>query len=46
MLVNAKIRRYVSFGRYNDNQFAALFEAAGIEFDLEKRPTSRISYLA
>jgi dCMP deaminase len=45
MLVNAKIRRYVSFGRYNDNQFAALFEEAGIEFDLEKRPSSRISYL-
>ena len=45
MLVNAKIRRYVSFGRYCDNQFAALFREAGIEFDIEKRPPSRISYL-
>jgi dCMP deaminase len=45
MLVNAKIRRYVSFGRYSDNQFAALFKEAGIEFDIEKRPSSRISYL-
>ena len=45
MLVNAKIRRYVSFGRYNDNQFAPLFKEAGIEFDMEKRPSSRISYL-
>ena len=45
MLVNAKIRRYVSFGRYSDNQFAALFKEAGIEFDIDKRPSSRISYL-
>ncbi|MDD5590723.1 MAG: cytidine/deoxycytidylate deaminase family protein [Dehalococcoidales bacterium] len=45
MLVNAKIRRYISFGRYNDTQFAALFEEAGIGFELEKRPSSRISYL-
>ena len=45
MLVNAKIRRYVSFGRYCDNQFTALFREAGIEFDIEKRPPSRISYL-
>ena len=45
MLVNAKIRRYVSFGRYSDNQFAALFKEAGIEFGIEKRPSSRISYL-
>ena len=45
MLVNAKIRRYVSFGRYCDNQFVALFREAGIEFDIAKRPPSRISYL-
>ena len=45
MLVNAKIRRYVSFGKYSDNQFDALFKEAGIEFDIEKRPSSRISYL-
>ena len=45
MLVNAKIRHYISFGRYSDNQFAALFKEAGIEFDIEKRPSSRISYL-
>jgi len=45
MLVNAKIRRYVSFGRYSDNQFDPLFKEAGIEFDMEKRPSFRISYL-
>ena len=45
MLVNAKIARYVSFGEYNDRQFVALFEEAGIEVDIKKRPPARISYL-
>ncbi len=45
MLVNAKIKRYVSFGKYNDNAFIDLFREAGIEVDLKKRPSSRISYL-
>ncbi len=45
MLVNAKIERYVSFGRYDDNSFKDLFREAGIELDIKKRPSSRISYL-
>ncbi len=45
MLVNAKIKRYVSFGKYNDNVFINLFKEAGIELDIKKRPLSRISYL-
>jgi len=45
MLVNAKIRRYVSFGRYDDNSFKDLFREAGIELDIKKRPPSQISYL-
>ena len=45
MLVNAKIRRYVSFGRYDDNTFIDLFQEADIEVDIKKRPPSRISYL-
>jgi len=45
MLVNAKIRRYVSFGKYDDNSFIDLFREAGIEVDIKKRPLSRISYL-
>jgi len=45
MLVNAKIARYVSFGRYDDNTFIDLFREAGIELDIKKRPSSRISYL-
>jgi len=45
MLVNAKIGRYVSFGKYNDSAFINLFKEAGIELDIKKRPSSRISYL-
>ncbi len=45
MLVNAKIKRYVSFGRYNDDAFINLFKEASIELDIKKRPSSRISYL-
>jgi len=45
MLVNAKIKRYVSFGRYDDNAFIDLFREAGIEVDMKKKPSSRISYL-
>ncbi len=45
MLVNTKIKRFVSFGKYNDNEFIDLFADAGIEIDIKKRPSSRISYL-
>ena len=45
MLVNAKIARYVSFGRYDDNTFIDLFQEAGIELNIKKRPSSRIGYL-
>jgi len=46
MLVNAKIKRYVSYGKYDDNSFIDLFQEAGIEFEIKKRPSSRINYLA
>jgi len=46
MLVNARIKRYVSYGKYDDNSFIDLFQEAGIEFEIKKRPSSRISYLA
>ena len=45
MLVNARIKRYVSFGRYDDNAFIDLFKEAGIELDINERPSSHISYL-
>ncbi|MFH1032293.1 MAG: dCMP deaminase family protein [Chloroflexota bacterium] len=45
MLVNAKIKRFVSFGKYNDDTFNNLFREAGIELEVKKRPPSRITYL-
>ncbi len=45
MLVNAKISRFVSFGRYNDAAFAELFKQAGIVIDIKPRPAARIDYL-
>ncbi len=45
MLTNAKIKRLVSFGSYNDDAFMNLFQEAGIEVDIKKRPSSRITYL-
>ena len=45
MLVNAKIARFVSFGKYNDDSFQELFGEAGINFDIKERPPSQIGYL-
>ena len=45
MLVNAKIKRFVTFGKYADNSFTDLFNEAGIEFEVRKRPPARINRL-
>jgi len=45
MLANAKIKRFVSFGKYNDDVFIDLFREAGIEVDMKQRPPSWITYL-
>lgn len=51
MLVNARIKRFVTYGEYNDDSYAdlfkdeKLFQDAGIEVEIKKRPSSRISYL-
>jgi dCMP deaminase len=45
MLVNAKIERFVSFGKYNDDTFIELFREAGIKVDIKDRPSSKISFL-
>ncbi|HUT68962.1 MAG TPA: dCMP deaminase family protein [Dehalococcoidales bacterium] len=45
MLVNAKIARFVSFGKYNDDTFVGLFKEAGVEVDMKDRPPSEITYL-
>jgi dCMP deaminase len=45
MLVNARIKRFVSFGRYNDIEFEKMFAEAGIKIDIKQRPSLQISYL-
>ena len=45
MLVNAQIERFVSFGRYSDDEFLTLFKEAGIQYDLQERPTDKITFL-
>jgi dCMP deaminase len=45
MLVNARIKRFVSYRKYNDDEFVSLFREAGIQFEIKKRPSSEINYL-
>jgi len=45
MLVNARIKRFVSFGKYDDETFIELFRGAGIEVTLKERPSGTINYL-
>ncbi len=45
MLVNAKIKRFISFDKYSDDTFIDLFREAGIEVDIKKKPSSQIEYL-
>ena len=45
MLVNARIKCYVSYGTYSDDTFIALFKDAGIEYRSAARPSDRITFL-
>ena len=45
MLVNARIKRFVTFGEYSDDAFEELFREAGVAVDMRQRPTDRISFL-
>ena len=45
MLVNSKIKRFVTFGKYADDSFLELFKEAGVEFEVRKKPSSQITYL-
>ena len=45
MLINARIKRFVTFGSYADDSFRDLFTEAGIEFRLHKKPPARITQL-
>jgi len=46
MLANARITRLVSFRKYTDDAFVALFRDLGIEIDIREKPSSEISHLA
>ena len=46
MLVNAKIKRLVTFGQYNDTAFVELFKEAGIQLDMLAKPPMEITHLA
>jgi dCMP deaminase len=45
MLVNARIKRFVTFGRYADDAFLELFSEAGVKFEVRGRPPPQITYL-
>jgi len=45
MLVNARIKRFVTFGSYSDDSFVDMFREAGIEFRLHKKPPTEITHL-
>ena len=45
MLVNSRIARFVSFGKYNDDTFVELFKEAGIKVEIKDRPSAQITFL-
>lgn len=45
MLVNARISRFVSFGKYADSSFEELFKEAGIVTDILQKPSTEITHL-
>ncbi len=45
MLVNARIARFVTFGKYSDDRFIEIFKEAGIQVDIQKRPPAEITFL-
>jgi dCMP deaminase len=45
MLVNARISRFVTFGKYNDDRFIEIFREAGIKVDIKERPSAKITFL-
>jgi len=45
MLVNARIARFVSFGKYSDDSFIEMFKEAGIKFETKDRPSTQITCL-
>ena len=45
MLVNARVKRFVSFREYADKSFMEMFNEAGIEYAIKPRPSYQINFL-
>ena len=45
MLVNTRIKRFVTFGNYRDDAFKELVREAGIEVEMRERPSPEITFL-
>ncbi|MDD5145881.1 MAG: cytidine/deoxycytidylate deaminase family protein [Candidatus Pacebacteria bacterium] len=45
MLVNSRIERFVSFGKYADDSFVEIFKEAGIKVENVNKPSFEISFL-
>ncbi|MBM4454645.1 MAG: cytidine deaminase [Chloroflexi bacterium] len=45
MLANARIKRFVTYGKYADDAFLDLFKKAGIKFENRRRPPERITFV-
>ena len=45
MLVNARIARFVSFGKYADDRFIEIFKEAGIKVEMKDKPPAKITFL-
>jgi dCMP deaminase len=45
MLVNARIARFVTFGKYADDRFINIFREAGIIVEMKPRPSTAVSFL-
>jgi dCMP deaminase len=45
MLVNSRIKRFVTFSKYADDAFIELFKEAGIAFEIKPKPGSKITFL-
>ena len=42
MIVNARIKRFVTFGKYADDAFIELFKEAGVKYEAKAKPSSAI----
>jgi len=45
MLINARIKRYVSYGNYAEDTFRQMFSDSGIEYEALARPSGSIVFL-